>query len=89
MGSYFNGINSTASSEALQHDKGKAIWHWENVKKEDIIRAIETALYNKEFKEKFKRCVNPYGDGKASERMVNALSTIKIDKKLLQKKITY
>jgi UDP-hydrolysing UDP-N-acetyl-D-glucosamine 2-epimerase len=60
-----------------------------NVKKEDIIRAIETALYNKEFKEKFKRCVNPYGDGKASERMVNALSTIKIDKKLLQKKITY
>lgn len=60
-----------------------------NVKKEDIIRAIETALYDKEFKEKVKRCVNPYGDGKASERMVNALSKIKTDKKLLQKKITY
>lgn len=34
-GSYFNGINSAVSSEALQHEKGKAIWHWENVKKED------------------------------------------------------
>lgn len=60
-----------------------------NAKKEDIIRAIETALYDKEFREKVKRCVNPYGDGKASERMVNVLSTIKIDKRLLQKKITY
>lgn len=35
-GSYFNGISSAASPEAPQHEKGKPIWHWENVKKEDI-----------------------------------------------------
>ena len=57
--------------------------------KEKIKSAIEKALYDKKFKEKVKKCENPYGDGKASERIVKVLSEIKINKKLLQKRITY
>lgn len=57
--------------------------------KNEIIRAIKKGLYDEEFRAKVKRCKNPYGDGKASERIVNVLSEIKIDKKLLQKRLTY
>lgn len=57
--------------------------------KDQIKKAINKALYDKKFKEKVKRCKNPYGDGKASERIVKILSKIKLDQKLLQKKITY
>lgn len=60
-----------------------------NVNKDEIISAIKKALYNEEFKEKVERCINPYGDGKTSERILKILSGITIDKKLLQKKITY
>jgi len=60
-----------------------------DVKRDEIISAIKKALYDKKFKEKVKQCINPYGDGKASERIVKILSEIKIDRKLLQKKITY
>ena len=42
-----------------------------------------------EFKEKMKTCINPYGDGKTGERVANILSKIRIDPKLLQKKMGY
>lgn len=54
-----------------------------------IINAIKRALYDKNVKKIARECENPYGDGKASGRIVKILSKIKIDKKLLQKKITY
>jgi len=57
--------------------------------KEEIIKAIEKALYDKEFLSIVKRCESPYGDGKASKRIIDVLKKIKIDKKLLQKKMTY
>jgi len=57
--------------------------------KKDIKGAIVKALFNKNFRMKIKNCENPYGDGRASGRIVKVLSEIKIDKKLLQKKITY
>ena len=60
-----------------------------NVKKDEIISAIKKALYDEEFKEKVERCVNPYGDGKASERIVQVLSEVEIGRRLLQKQITY
>jgi UDP-hydrolysing UDP-N-acetyl-D-glucosamine 2-epimerase len=56
-----------------------------NPNKVEILAAIKTALYDEEFKEKVKRCRNPYGDGKTSERIVKVLSTLRIDRKLLQK----
>ena len=57
--------------------------------KEQIIEAINTALYDEAFKKKVNECVNPYGDGKAGVRIAEVLAGIEIDQKLLQKKITY
>ena len=57
--------------------------------KNEIKKAIKKALYDVKFKEAVKKCKNPYGDGKASERIVRILNEIDIDKNLLEKKITY
>lgn len=54
----------------------------------EIENAIKKAL-TKEFREKTKNCKNPYGDGRAAERIVNVLDKIKINNKLLQKKLSY
>ena len=57
--------------------------------KEQIETAIKKALDDGNFKEKVKKYKSPYGDGKAGVRIVDILSRIKIDKKLLQKRLTY
>ncbi|HEC92817.1 MAG TPA: UDP-N-acetylglucosamine 2-epimerase (hydrolyzing), partial [Candidatus Atribacteria bacterium] len=57
--------------------------------KDQIESAIKKALYDRDFREKLKNSKNPYGDGKTGVRVAEILSKIKIDKKLLQKKITY
>ena len=57
--------------------------------KSKIIEAINTALYDKTFKQKVKQCTNPYGDGKAALRIAEVLAELEINKALLQKKITY
>jgi len=58
-------------------------------RKEEIKKAIEKAIYDKKFKEKVKKCKNPYGDGKTGARIAGILDKIKINKKLLEKKITF
>lgn len=58
-------------------------------KKNAIIRAINKALYDNRFRALVDKCKNPYGDGYASERIIKILSAIKLDKRLLQKQITY
>lgn len=57
--------------------------------KRKIVKAVKTALYDKEFRNRVKTCKNVYGDGKASQRIVKVLNEIEIKPKLLQKKITY
>ncbi|MBD3264488.1 MAG: UDP-N-acetylglucosamine 2-epimerase (hydrolyzing) [Candidatus Omnitrophica bacterium] len=57
--------------------------------KEQIKRAIDKVLNDKKFRAKLKKSPNPYGDGKAGERIVKILKKIKIDDRLLQKQITY
>ena len=57
--------------------------------KDEIVAGIKKALFDKKFLDVVKKCESPYGDGKASERIVKVLSEINIDKRLLQKKITY
>ncbi len=57
--------------------------------KNDIVKAIKKALYNKKFREKLKKCRNPYRNGRTVDKIVNILSKIKINKKLLVKRITY
>jgi len=55
--------------------------------KNQILAGIKKALFDERFKKKVKSSTNPYGDGKASHRIVEVLSLIQIDKKLLTKQI--
>ncbi|MBN1645710.1 UDP-N-acetylglucosamine 2-epimerase (hydrolyzing) [Candidatus Woesearchaeota archaeon] len=56
--------------------------------KADIVKAIKKAE-SPEFKTRLAKCINPYGDGRASKRITAILATIRLDKELIQKKITY
>lgn len=54
-----------------------------------IVAGIKKALFDEKFKEKVKSVTSPYGNGKASSRIVEVLSNISFDKKLFTKQITY
>lgn len=56
--------------------------------KDAIVRGIQKAL-SPEFVKKMKRCVNPYGDGRSSTRIIDILASVPIDEKLLVKRLTY
>jgi len=58
-------------------------------KKDKILYAIKYTLNDKEFLNKVKSCKNKFGDGKASQKIVNILKNLKIDEELIQKRITY
>jgi len=60
-----------------------------NAIKNEIIKALQMALYDENLREKVEQCKNPWGNGKTANRIVEVLSEIDINKKLLQKKITY
>ncbi|MFH1400612.1 MAG: UDP-N-acetylglucosamine 2-epimerase [Nanoarchaeota archaeon] len=53
-----------------------------------IERAIKKAMTHS-FKKKCATCVNPYGDGRASDRIATILAETRLDQNLLQKQITY
>lgn len=53
-----------------------------------IEAAIKKAL-TKEFRESLVSMKNPYGDGKASQRIVDILKNLEINEKLLNKSLTY
>lgn len=57
--------------------------------KKEIIRAINKSLFDKEFRNRCAKGENPYGSGGTGRRIVEVLSGLNIDKKLIQKKITY
>lgn len=57
--------------------------------KQEIIKCIEKTLTDDKFLKEVKKCENPYGDGKASQRIAEILSKVEITPELLQKKITY
>jgi len=57
--------------------------------KQEIVKAIEKALTDKEFLNEVKKRENPYGDGKTSQRIAVILSKVEITPELIQKKITY
>lgn len=60
-----------------------------NHEKGSIINALKKAL-SKEFKsELISSCVNPYGDGNSSQRILSILKETKIDRRLIIKDITY
>ena len=49
-------------------------------------KAIGKAIYDQEFRRVVQRTKNPYGEGRAAQRIVEVLASIKIDKKLIQKR---
>jgi GDP/UDP-N,N'-diacetylbacillosamine 2-epimerase (hydrolysing) len=53
-----------------------------------IIKAVRKSM-SSAFRKKVSKCVNPYGDGKSSKRIVKILESVPIDDKLLVKRITY
>lgn len=55
----------------------------------EIFKKIIYALNNKTFINKLKKCKNPYGDGKSSERIVKIIENISDFKSLFNKRITY
>jgi len=55
---------------------------------ESILRAIQKAL-SPAFRKKMEGCVNPYGDGKSSQKILQILKSIPIDTHLLEKTLTY
>lgn len=57
--------------------------------KKNIIQSIDYILNNKNFKKIIKKCKNPYGSGASSEKIIKILKTIKLNKELLDKEMTY
>lgn len=57
--------------------------------KEYIKSKILMCLYDENFKQKVRSCNNPYGIGKAGEKITEILCSININEKLLQKKLSY
>jgi GDP/UDP-N,N'-diacetylbacillosamine 2-epimerase (hydrolysing) len=55
----------------------------------EIVMAMKKALEDKEFRQKVTRYKNPYGNGKAGEKIARILSRIEIDDALLQKSLSY
>jgi len=53
--------------------------------KAGIKKAIKTALFDQEFKNKVKQCQSIYGDGHTGEKVASILNKINIDLKLLNK----
>ncbi|QCH26955.1 UDP-N-acetylglucosamine 2-epimerase [Clostridium tyrobutyricum] len=56
---------------------------------DSIYNGIYKALFNKEFKNKLKDLQNIYGDGLTSEKIVDVIKNIRLDKKLIFKRLTY
>ena len=75
-------------------NRQKGRLHAENVKfvphdKEQIIKAVRHAIYNKEYRKKIDNCSNPYGNGQSSKKIAEIIASLSINKKLLIKDITY
>jgi GDP/UDP-N,N'-diacetylbacillosamine 2-epimerase (hydrolysing) len=58
-------------------------------KRQEILHAINTSLYDKKFLKKVRTCKNQFGDGTAVQKMVKILKTIPLNENLIQKQITY
>jgi GDP/UDP-N,N'-diacetylbacillosamine 2-epimerase (hydrolysing) len=55
----------------------------------EIAKAIQFVQSDKGFLEQVKNCINPYGDGNSSDKIVEVLTTISLNNSLVHKNITY
>ncbi|MEW6386700.1 MAG: UDP-N-acetylglucosamine 2-epimerase [Thermodesulfobacteriota bacterium] len=54
-----------------------------------ISAALQQALFDAEFRAKVQKCASPYGDGRAAARILAILKQVRLDDKLIRKKMTY
>ena len=57
--------------------------------KKDILAAINKVRYNIDFIETVNKCISPYGTGNTTEKVIEILKEITINKELIYKNITY
>ncbi len=55
----------------------------------EIRAAIKKSLYDKNYLNRLKKVKNPWGDGRAAERIARVLEKVKFDQKFLWKQITF
>ena len=55
----------------------------------DIKKAIQKAIFDKNFLAKVRDCPNPYGDGNTSNKIAAILKQLLSDKRILKKQMTY
>ncbi len=55
----------------------------------EINAAVERCLFDESFRERCRTVVNPYGDGNASLRVIEVLSAVALDEKLITKKTVF
>jgi GDP/UDP-N,N'-diacetylbacillosamine 2-epimerase (hydrolysing) len=54
-----------------------------------IVKALEKAMSQEFVSEVKNNCINPYGDGRSAERILDLLINTPVDNKLIVKDITY
>jgi UDP-N-acetylglucosamine 2-epimerase (non-hydrolysing)/GDP/UDP-N,N'-diacetylbacillosamine 2-epimerase (hydrolysing) len=54
-----------------------------------IAAAVRRATYDEAFREQCQTCSNPYGAGDAGARIAEVLATMPLDRRLIQKRMTY
>lgn len=54
-----------------------------------IVAAVKRVLTNKSFRRRMRRSGNPYGNGTASERITRILTDMRVDDRLLRKRVTF
>jgi GDP/UDP-N,N'-diacetylbacillosamine 2-epimerase (hydrolysing) len=75
-------------------NRQKGRLHAENVafvphERAAIVRAVRRALFDRAYRARVRRCRNPYGDGRSSERIARVLASVPLDDRLRIKDITY
>ena len=73
--------------ESVRENAGNKIFV--DYDKNKIKKAIQKALFDADFRKRVKRCKSPYGDGRAGLKIVRILKNLKIDDKLLAKRLAY
>ena len=59
-----------------------------NISHKEITEAIEKCLYNEKFKTEIQKCINPYGEGKCSDIILNEIKKLQITRDLFSKNIS-
>ncbi len=55
----------------------------------EIITAVEKSLFDEKYRAKCRTCKNPYGKGQTGKKIAEILAKMSVNKRLIQKQITY